>query len=331
MAGVLAGVPAGVVGGGRRCATLGHVFATLAGGFPRPAPPDDPAVPDPGLAEALAAQVEAGLELVSDGLVHAPEPDEHPLAVRLVDAWRALAAATDRPTKVAVVGPFSAGGENASSGAATEALVDALAVAGGALAEAGCLVLEVHEPGAVGIGSDTAERGRFVRAHARLVGALGAAHPGLHVSLAITAGNADSAGRETILAAPYASYLFDLVDGPDNWRLVTAVPGSRGIVCGVGDASGLGRTGLEEMVFAARYAASTGGRGLDRVGLAPSGSLAGLDQDRARAVLELIGRAARLLAGGPAAALAGLDPRAVDARSAALGEYRQDRGRSRRR
>jgi hypothetical protein len=68
---------------------------------------------------------------------------------------------------------------------------------------------------------------------------------------------------------------------------------------------------------------------LHRVGLAPSGSLAGLDPERAGLILAMLGRAARLLAAGPAEALAALDPRAVDARSAALGEYRQDRPRPR--
>lgn len=306
------------------------MFATLAGGYPRPAPPDDPTAPDPGLAAALAAQVEAGLELVSDGLVHRVESDGEALAARLVVAWRGLATATDRPTKLAVVGPFSAAGGEPDPGAATEALAGALVLAGGALAAAGCPVLEVHEPDAVRIGRDASERERFTAANARLTGELTATHPGLHLCLAITGGNADGAGPAVILAAPYASYLFDLVDGPDNWRLVMAVPGSRGIVCGVGDASGRDRIGLEEIVFAARYAASSGGRGMNRVGLAPSGSLAGIEPERARAVLDLVGRAARLLAAGPATALAALDPRAVDARSAALGEYRQERGRSRR-
>ncbi len=311
------------------------MFATLAGGYPRPAPPDDPAAPDPGLAAVAAAQVEAGLELVSDGLIHRPESDGAALAQRLVAAWRALAALVAHPAKLAVVGPFSAGGAGPNPGAATDAIAVALVTAGRALAAAGCPLLEVHEPEAVGIGHDAVERARFAAAHRRLAGELAAragtdSPRGLHLCLAISGGNADAAGRETILAAPYASYLFDLVDGPDNWRLVTAVPGSKGVVCGVGDASGQGRTGLEEIVFAARYAASTGGRGLDRVGLAPSGSLAGLDPSRARAVIDLVGGAARLLAAGPATALRHLDPRAVDARSAALGMYRQERGRSRR-
>ena len=43
---------------------------------------------------------------------------------------------------------------------------------------------------------------------------------GTHLSLAITGGNADEAGIETILAAPYASLAVDLIAGPDNWRLV---------------------------------------------------------------------------------------------------------------
>ena len=52
--------------------------------------------------------------------------------------------------------------------------------------------------------------------------------PPLHAMLAITGGSAWEAGPETILEAPYASYLFDLIAGPDNWYLVRAAPGRPG-------------------------------------------------------------------------------------------------------
>jgi hypothetical protein len=56
------------------------MFATLAGSYPRPAdvPRDEP------LRVALGAQADAGLGLLSDGLVH--ESDD---ASELVDAWLA--------------------------------------------------------------------------------------------------------------------------------------------------------------------------------------------------------------------------------------------------
>ena len=56
--------------------------------------------------------------------------------------------------------------------------------------------------------------------------------------LAITGGSAWGAGADTILGAPYASILVDLVAGPDNWYLVRAAPGERGIVCAALEAGG---------------------------------------------------------------------------------------------
>ena len=117
--------------------------------------------------------------------------------------------------------------------------------------------------------------------------------------LAITGGSAWEAGPETILDAPYASYLFDLIEGPDNWYLVRAAPGDRGIVCAALRApSASDQAPL--LVWAARYAASANGRGPDRVGLANASSLAGLDVPAARASLEAIVRAAGLAAMDPA-------------------------------
>ena len=56
--------------------------------------------------------------------------------------------------------------------------------------------------------------------------------PDVHLTLAITGGNADALGIETILAGAYASLAVDLIDGPDNWRLAVAAPTERGVICG---------------------------------------------------------------------------------------------------
>ena len=133
--------------------------------------------------------------------------------------------------------------------------------------------------------------------------------PSLHAMLAISGGSAWEAGADTILDAPYRSYLLDLVAGPDNWYLVRATPGDRGIVC----AALTGPTGADQaplLVWAARYAASANGRGLARVGLANASSLGDLAPEAARRALDGLTRAARLAALEPEEAIAaGLDPR----------------------
>ena len=70
--------------------------------------------------------------------------------------------------------------------------------------------LVIDEPEAVSVGGDDGERELFADAQARLL----ADGPALHAMLAITGGSAWEAGPETILGAPYQSWLFDLVAGP---------------------------------------------------------------------------------------------------------------------
>ena len=202
----------------------------------------------------------------------------------------------------------------------TLGLAGALASELAALAAAGCPVVIVEEPAAVDIGSDPPERALFAAAQRRLLADV-EAFPDLHAMLAITGGSAAEAGAAAIFAAPYRSYLFDLVAGPDNWYLVRAAPPERGIVCG---AMRVEPTGGEDqlplLVWAARYAASAGGRGLDRVGLANATPLGGLDPATAREALLTLGRAAGLAAMPLQRAVeAGLDPRTVGSRTAALG------------
>ncbi|MEO5965748.1 MAG: hypothetical protein ABIR11_09810, partial [Candidatus Limnocylindrales bacterium] len=173
------------------------------------------------------------------------------------------------------------------------------------LAAAGCSLVIVDEPAAVGIGADPVAHRAFHDAQAAML----APAPDLHAMLAITGGSAWEAGAATILAAPYRSYLFDLVAGPDNWYLVRAVPGDRGVVCAAlkaptrEDQSSL-------LVWAARYAASSNGRGVERVGLANASSLADLHVDDALGAIAALARAARLAAMEPGDAIAaGLDRR----------------------
>lgn len=299
------------------------MFATLLGPLPRPPLHDDASVDDL-VAAAVRAQETAGLEPITDGGLHGDGP--------AVEAWRATARLTDRAVKQALLGPYSrarargglAGGANGGAATDRRAVVLDLAEALNrdllALAEAGCPLIEIHEPAASGIGADETERALFREAHERALDGVGAT--GVHLSLAITGGNADAAGVETLLAAPYASLALDLIEGPDNWRLVVATPGDRGIVCGALSAKAGSDDAPEPLLWAAAYAASTGGRGPDRVGLAIAGSMAALPWAAAVRKLERLGEAARLAALPPDELRRSIDPRAVDIRSAALGRYK---------
>jgi methionine synthase II (cobalamin-independent) len=303
---------------------------------------------------AIAEQEAAGLEPITDGGLRHPDPvvavagalagielrvGAPPLVHRspewrtpiLVDGWRFAAASTDRAVKQAIVGPFTLARHVAPGRLGRErvtlALAEALNAEIRALAAAGCPLIEVAEDGAVAVGEDPAERRLFREAQLRLTAGV----DDVHLSLAIRGGSAYPAGPETIFAAPYASYLFDLCAGPDNWRLVVAAPSERGIVVGAEDASLLKAEGPELHAFAIGYGASTGGRGHDRIGLATSGDMGRLPWAAAQAKMASIGRTAALYAGPPGSLAAAMDPRAIDIRSAAHGRLAPDpRDRARR-
>jgi methionine synthase II (cobalamin-independent) len=288
------------------------MFATLFGGLPRP--PLDAGAPPAGLVEAaVRAQEDAGLELLSDGELRGEPPS--------VAGWEATASLTSLAVKQAVLGPYSSaratatGADAAGTRDATLAATARLNRLCRDLAAAGCPLIEVHEPAAVHIGADEAERARFREAHRRLLDGVADTHR----SLVVTGGSADGAGVETMLAAPYHSLGVDLIAGPDNWRLVTASPGIVGIVCGALSPSPDSDDGPEMLLWAAGYAASSGGRGPDRVGLATASSLAGLSWPAAVEKLTRLGAAARLAVAPRDERLRGMDPRAIDSRAAALG------------
>jgi len=283
------------------------MFATLLGALPRPPLAAD-ASTDALVEAAVRAQEAAGLDPVTDGGFR-PEGD----AVR---AWEATARLTDRSVKHVLIGPYSQARIEGDRAAPMDRVARLNTVLRD-LAEAGCPLVEVREPAAIHIGGDADERERFRDVHLRLLDGVS----GMHLSLAITGGNAHSTGIETLLTAPYDSLAVDLVAGPDNWYLVVATPGDRGIVCGALPAAADSTDGPETLLWAAAYAASTNGRGPNRVGLATASSLERLPWAVAVGKMALLGDAVRI-AGLPAEErLAALDPRAVDSRSAALGRY----------
>lgn len=279
---------------------MGSMFGTVVGDLPRPPLPDD-AAPEALLEAVLRAQEDVGLEPLTDG--------GFGIGATPVSRWQSAAARSSRMVKGAVLGPYSRAGAGAR---------EAVRVEIEGLIGAGCPYVEVHEPAAVGV-RGAAERQAFREAHDGLLDGL-EGRSGAHLSLVITGGNADRAGIDVVFSAPFASLTVDLIAGPDNWRLVAGVPGDRGIVCGVMSA-GPAPDQKEVLLWAAEYAASTGGRGLARVGLATASSLAGLAWEVAIRKLAVLGEAIRLAELPAPERAARLDPRAVDIRSAALGRF----------
>jgi hypothetical protein len=271
------------------------MFATLLGPLPRP-PMTGSATPEALLGACLDLQTRHGLEPLTDG--------GWPLLARdAVARWVTTAERAEGLVKAVVTGPLSGGGATAEVRATIEAL-----------AAAGFRWIEVQEPSAASIGDDPAGRRRFAEAHRAITEGLPS---DVHLSLAITGGSADAAGIDTLLAGAYASLALDLVEGPDNWRLAAATPSERGIVCGAMGTRVASDDGPEVLLWAAGYAASLGGRGIDRVGLATAGSLAALTWDAAETKVRRLGEAARLAAGSREERLQAVDPRAIDLGSAA--------------
>ena len=279
-----------------------RMFSTVLGALP-PDPDEAATAPDARLPATLLALEDTGLELLA-----AADPldvTEPPGAAHSVARWRAAAAATSRTVKHVLPGPYSAGRNGPRSAAAW---ADALQPTIQALAAAGCPFVEIDEPDALAITVVPAERRRFVDAHRRLTDRI----DGLHLSLTLTGGNLDMAGAATFFDLPYASYAFDLIAGPDNWRLIAAAPTDRGIICGAMSPLPSADLAREVLVWAAHYAASTNGRGRERVGLANASSLVGLSRAEALRRLSIIADAARIAAIESPEDLAPLlDPRAT--------------------
>ena len=267
------------------------MFATLLGDLPRPPLPDD-APADAVLDAVLAAQTDRGLESVS---------------AAGWGTWQEAAGRTTALVKAVVAGPVSSGRDPAAVRAE---------IAG--LAEAGCAWIEVRED--VRAFDPPAVRDRFLAAHETL----GRGLDGVHRSLALIGGNADGLGIEPVLAGGYASLAVDLIEGPDHWRLVTALPADRGVVAGALSVAKPTDLGTEVLVWAAQYAASSQGRGLDRVGLATAGSMAHLTWEQAMHKLDRLVKGAALASAGGDDLRRTIDPRAVDIRSAALGRFDPD-------
>jgi hypothetical protein len=316
------------------------MFATLLGALPRPileGGGDDPVI------AAIRAQEAAGLEPITDGRLGDPAFDQ--LAAMLavpngtdqaiaaaLGAWRTTAGATTRATKQALPGPYSIGwrwGDDFDRPARTIAAAETLAAVIDALAEAGCPLVEIEETAGERLGAEDGERRLFVDAHLRLTGGKRAGGSGgeIHRSLSIIGGSVPENAIDAVLQAPYASVAVDLIAGPDNWYVVRRAARERGVITGVQSAGAVDES-KEVMLWGAHYAASSGGRGTDRVGIGSAGSWANLTWEAALRKLNRLGDAARLAAMPLSEELAQeLDPRAVSARRAAVGHGPRTRSR----
>ncbi len=299
------------------------MFATLVGPYPH-----IDGSPHECLVATISDQLEAGLGMLSDGRLHVVDgPRAAGAAVR---AWQAAdevghrlagVASIDPPLiKACLVGPWTSGeGEPRRILAALDRLVPCIE----ALFEAGAPVVQVTEPALGDVGPGDVDALALLD---EVLGTLTRSHEG-HLSLALAGGRPTAVPYERLLGAPFASYLFDLIHSPDDWGLCARVPTEAGLVVGVADARTPDPDTQAVTVWGARYAASLAGRGTARVGLATSAGLERLPREVARAKLAALAEAGGL-AELPAAELARvIDPRAVDARSAALGHYEPPRRR----
>ena len=314
------------------------MFATLLGALPRP--PVGQADFDAAIRTAIAAQEEAGLEPLTDGRIRGSlsawvDGDGILDTSAVLGAWTYAAAQTTRAVKQALPGPYTVGrrlagasddegtarGAGRARGAgdrrsATTRAAESLRAVIKELAAAGCPLIEIEETQAHLIGADETERALFREAHERVTDRI----EGTHLSLSIVGGSAWEAGIETIFDAPYPSLAVDLIAGPDNWNLVTRLPRDRGVIAGALPGQDSPADAKEMLLWAARYAAASNRRGLERVGIGSAGTWASLAWEAAIEKMRRLGEAAQLaqLPGGEQLARA-LDPRAVDARRAAMG------------
>ena len=255
-----------------------------------------------------------------------PRPTRNCRADSVVDRWSAAAASSGVPVKAVLVGPWTAArASGAAPGEAAERLRPTIL----ALAAAGCPFVEIAETDVAAIGTDPAAAEAFADAHRRLVDGT----EGVHCSLAATGGECRRRRSGDVLR-PGVRELRLRPDrrtrqlAPDRRRAGRSRDRLRG------DRAGDRRRSDPR-------GARVGGplRGLDarpRAGPGRPGQRSGGARRpaprRAEVLrrLALVAEASRIASVESAEEMAGLlDPRAVDARSAALGRFAPDRRRRR--
>jgi methionine synthase II (cobalamin-independent) len=266
------------------------MFATIIGPYPWP----DGLDAEAALRLALTDQLEAEMGILADGAA-TPDPDAV-TAWRRADAMaRALASELGReprPVKARLAGPWTSCSDAGMDRRQRRRATMAAARAGNGqlrqLFAAGAPLVQVEEDGLAAMAVDDRS------GHHLAIDAVRTLMDGVegHVCLCISGGDASPAGADVLYAAPFSSHLFDLILGPDGWRVAALAPAERGLILGVADARTAGRDDIPVSVWAARYGASLRSRGLDRIGLAPSAGLEHLPIEVARTKLRRLAKAA---------------------------------------
>ena len=250
--------------------------------------------------DADARWVDGQLGLARDLLAGTLAPGD------VVAAWRVADGASDVLVKQVLPGPWSSSlalaAHPTDRAAVRRDLTDVLAETARLLVAERCHLVQLDEPAAAsaqdppdGSGDDLAQAiERFMT--------------GLPDDASVCVAIPDGAPRPelhgVIAALPVQSLLIDVSHGPDGWRCIDGLSPDQGVIVGALDASSPLIDDAEMLVWAAALAAGMGDRGIARVGIAPSGSLAGLDRHKARRKIEQLGLAVRLAAMGPIQAVA---------------------------
>jgi hypothetical protein len=92
---------------------------------------------------------------------------------------------------------------------------------------------------------------------------------GVHRALLPIGGNLIGMSHEEWLQIPAESLVINPIRDPESWRAAATWPGDRGLILALVPAPGdEAAEPVEILLWAVRYAASLGGRGLDRVAVA---------------------------------------------------------------
>ena len=140
-----------------------------------------------------------------------------------------------------------------------------------------------------------------------------AALAGVHRALLPVGGNLVGMSHDEWLQIPAESLVINPIRDPESWRAAATWPGDRGLVLALVPAPGDEEPEpVEILLWAVRYAASLGGRGLDRVAVAGMLPIKkGVpDPTEAERRIALLERLVQLSAANEATLRAELDPRA---------------------